>query len=436
MSGALTGQTEQVFGLTASMMTAADRTPAEEALAALHGAIDALAAVELSGLADDDLHALVIAVQRERARLGVVAASLLDRWDTRRIWASDGSRNAAGRLSRETACSAASAGVEMRRARHQRTLPATTAAIARGELSLDHLDLMGRANQAHRGAHFARDEAFLVEQCTRLRFAPAVRMVGYWCRRVDADVELPEDYGRPEDGVQLHAAVTIGGTVVVNGVLDPVGGSIVMNELDRLEHELYLVDQHDGTIRTASARRAPALVVMAQRSATPARGRAPRPLFSVLLGDTAFTELCELANGTVVTPRQLAPWLDTADLETILFDGPSTVVSVSQRRTFTGAVRRAIEVRDRHCQHPAGCDVPADRCDVDHIVPHCRGGPTSQFNGRLECATHNRHTDKHDHDAVALPARPITALDVLRARIRWRTIHDHPEDYEPLGPSP
>jgi hypothetical protein len=418
------------------MMTAADRTLAKEALAALHSAIDALAAVESSGLEDDDLHALVVAVQRERARLGVVAAGLLSRWDVRRIWAADGSRTAAARLSRETASSTASAGVEMRRARHQRALPATTAAIARGELSLDHLDVMGRANQAHRAAHFARDEAFLVEQCTHLRFAPAVRMLGYWCQRVDADVELPDDHGRADDGVQLHAAVTIGGTVVINGVLDPIGGSMVMSELDRLEHELYLRDQDDGTIRTVSARRAEALVVMAQRSATPAQGRAPRPLFSVLVGDRAFTELCELTNGTVVTPRQLAPWLDTADLETILFDGPSTVVSVSHRRAFTGAVRRAVEVRDRHCQHPAGCDVPADQCDVDHIVPHCRGGPTSQFNGRLECHTHNRHADKHDDDAVAFPARPITQLDRLRARIRWRIFHDHPEDDAPLGPSP
>ncbi len=212
---------------------------------------------------------------------------------------------------------------------------------------------------------------------------------------------------------------------MVSGVLDPVGGAVVLDELHRLEHDLYLADQRDGTTRTTAARRAAALVVMAQRSATsPAGGRPPRPLFTVLVGDAAFTELCELANGTIITPRQLVPWLGAAELETILFDGPSTVVSVSQRRTFTGAVRRAVEVRDRHCQHPAGCDIPADRCDVDHIVPHSSGGQTSQFNGRLECPPHNRHHDLHDHNAVPRPTRPITRLDELRARIRWRVIHD------------
>ena len=126
----------------------------------------------------------------------------------------------------------------------------------------------------------------------------------------------------------------------------------------------------------------------------------------MLLGDGAFSELCELANGTVITPRDLVPWLGAAELETILFDGPSTVLSVSRRRSFTGAIRRAIEVRDRHCQHPAGCDIPADQCDIDHIVPYTHGGLTSQFNGRLECPTHNRHHDCHDHGATApQPAR-------------------------------
>ena len=212
---------------------------------------------------------------------------------------------------------------------------------------------------------------------------------------------------------------------MLDGVLDPIGGAVVVSELNRLEHELYLADQRDGVTRTMAQRRAAALVLMAQRSATaPAHGRAPKPLFAVLLGDRAFTELCELANGTVITPRQLVHWLGTAQLETVLFDGPSTVISVSKRRSFTGALRRAVEVRDRHCQHPSGCDIPAERCDVDHIIPHAHGGPTSQFNGRLECPTHNRHPDRHDHHATPPPTRAVTRLDELRARLRWRYLHD------------
>lgn len=184
-----------------------------------------------------------------------------------------------------------------------------------------------------------------------------------------------------------------------------------------------------GVVRTAAQRRAAALVEMATRSASaPSDGRRPRPLFTVLVGDESFAHLCELASGTVITPGDLVPYLASADVETVLFDGSMTVLSVSHRRTFTGAVRRAIQVRDRHCQHPSGCDVSAEDCDVDHIVPWPAGGPTSQFNGRLECPTHNRNADRHDYHATPLPSRHVTHLDVLRARIRWRQRHDHDDE--------
>ena len=66
------------------------------------------------------------------------------------------------------------------------------------------------------------------------------------------------------------------------------------------------------------------------------------------------------------------------------------VLGVSQQRLFRGAVRRAIEVRDRHCQHASGCDVPADKCEVDHVLPYVRSKTTSVANGQLLCPKHNR----------------------------------------------
>jgi hypothetical protein len=53
---------------------------------------------------------------------------------------------------------------------------------------------------------------------------------------------------------------------------------------------------------------------------------------------------------------------------------------------------RAVElkgVRDRYCTDP-GCHVPADDCDVDHVIPYADGGPTTQENGRLRCPQRHR----------------------------------------------
>jgi len=138
-------------------------------------------------------------------------------------------------------------------------------------------------------------------------------------------------------------------------------------------------------------RRADALVEMATRSATvPAGGRRPAPLFSVFVGyETLHGRICELAHGTVVAPGALLPWLDQAYIERAVFSpGPRVEVSATAR-LFTGATRREIELRDRGCTHEF-CDKTASECQVDHIVPNARGGPTTQANGQMNCGFHNR----------------------------------------------
>jgi hypothetical protein len=109
--------------------------------------------------------------------------------------------------------------------------------------------------------------------------------------------------------------------------------------------------------------------------------------------------MCELADGTVVSPSQVFPLLTSADIERIVFDGPSRVIDVGVRtRFFTGALRRALEVRDRHCQDPSDCDVPAEECEGDHIKPYRMGGLTTQENGRMLCHQHNVKRVGHEHD--------------------------------------
>jgi hypothetical protein len=128
---------------------------------------------------------------------------------------------------------------------------------------------------------------------------------------------------------------------------------------------------------------------MAMRSATAtADVLRPRPLFTVTIGIDPFDHLCQTAAGTVIAPGLLIPYLADADIERIVYDPPNRRIEASWRRRFTGALRRIIEIRDQHCQHP-GCDEPAVRCDVDHITPHPEG-ITCLCNGQLLCAYHNR----------------------------------------------
>ena len=289
-----------------------------------------------------------------------------------------------------------SARVEIRRARQLRAMPHTNAALGSGSLSPDYVDLLARANDGARTGLFADHEATLVEQCQLLRFTDACRMVDYWRQRADA-AGCEDEAERIRSRRTASAAKTLDGTVDVRALLDPIGGAAFKAELDRLERQLYLADKKGGVVRTIGQRRADALVEMAHRSRTAAPGGLrPRPLITVLVGETSLAHLCELAQGTVVAPGQIVPLLTEADIERIVFDGPDRVITVSRRRRFTGALRRAIEVRDRHCQHPSGCDEPAANCDVDHTRPYADGGETSQENGELKCHPHNRDKTKRD----------------------------------------
>lgn len=400
-------------------------------LATLTQSIDELADIDVDTLDDTTLHDTVVALARQRDRLAVAHARLLARWDGRRVWQNDQSRTAAARLARETGHFIGTTRAELRRARRLATMQITTTAALAGDLSLDQVDVFTKANASWRRHNMTNDEAQLVWSCRRLTAAETHRVLTYWGHRVDAAVG--RDTGQPDVANHLHASETIDGTVVLNGQLDALSGAAFTNELRRLTEQQRFADLAAGAQRSPAQRRAAALIEMATRSASMAPdSRRPRPLFTVQLGDDSFNGLCELAKGTVLTPADLLKWLGDADLETVLFDGPSTVLSVSQQRSFTGALRRAIEVRDRRCQHPSGCEVPADECDVDHIVPFAYGGITDQFNGRLQCPTHNRRADLHDHGAGPLARRSVDHLDAIRARIRWRIRHG--ADADRAGP--
>ena len=364
-------------------------------VAPLITAIGSLLAVDTDTLDDTEIHELVVALGRQSARLEAAYCRVINRWDRRQIWAANGSKSPAARLARETRIRKSDAHRLIHRARALEAMPATTEAYAAGEITGAHVDLVARCDRTWRNTTFAESEAVLVDSCKTPWFDNAVRAIDYWKQLADRDA-VDDDAEIDREG--RHASMGIGwrGEGVLNAVFDPVGAETFKTELDRLCEQLRLQDQRDGIVRTVQQRRADALVEMAMRSATaPADGLRPRPLFTVTIGIDPFNHLCETAAGTVIAPGLLIPLLSDADIERIVYDPPNRKIEASHRRTFIGAIRRIIEARDRHCQHESGCDVPANRCDIDHIVPYHETQWTCLCNGQLLCATHNRVTKNH-----------------------------------------
>jgi hypothetical protein len=95
--------------------------------------------------------------------------------------------------------------------------------------------------------------------------------------------------------------------------------------------------------------------------------------------------------GWPISPLTVQTLACDAEVTPILTDPAGRPLDVGDTRyPFPPRIRRAIEVRDRHCTfHP--CTAPPTWCHTHHLVPFSRGGPTSEANGTLLCGRHHRH---------------------------------------------
>ena len=347
-------------------------------------------------------------IERVRSQVEYIATEAVSSFDLWGEWALSGARTPAQWLAAQCRIPKAEASRQVRRGRLLSHLPASREAWSRGALSTAHFDVVAALRNERTESALERDEVMLVGETQRHTFADFVTLARYWEQHADPDgAEADAMAQRARRDVYL--VPSIGGTYLGKMTLDPISGAIVAGELERLEAELFEADwakakeelrrepKAHELARTPAQRRADALVEMATRSkAVPAEGRLPAPLFSVLVGyETLHGRVCELAQGTrmVLAPGSLVPWLDQAYIERAVFEPGGRVEVGITSRFFTGATRRAIELRDRACTHPY-CDEPAERCQADHIEPYAQGGPTTQENGRLLCAFHNRQRNQ------------------------------------------
>jgi Domain of unknown function (DUF222) len=371
-----------------------------DAMRELVGALDALCALDPAVLADGEAIQLL---HQQLDRLQAAATRATARFDSGRAWEADGARAASAWLAVRCHLPVSTARRRVQLGRALRHMPTAEPAWLGGEIGEAHIALLAAARTPQTAPFFERDEGLLVTHARTLTYRHFARVVAYWGQVADPDgTEKGAD--AQHEARRVHLSQTFGGSWTLDGVFDPIGGSIVAGGLDRIEKELFAADWAEAKAlvgdsvstgdlsRTAAQRRADALVEMARRAgAVPSGGRLPDPLFTVLVGYETFAgRTCELANGTAVSPGSLVRWLDGAWAERVVFDSPDRIRNVGvRRRIFTGATRRAVEVRDRECFHDL-CDLPADECEIDHVQPWSAGGLTVESNGRPACGFHNR----------------------------------------------
>jgi hypothetical protein len=367
-----------------------------------------------SGPANYGDGASIVELHQLQSRLDSFVTEATAAFEVGEEWAADGAKTAASWIA--TRCRVARPSVKrrVRLGRTLRHLPEVAQAWREGTIGSDQARAIASARRHRTEAAMARDEEMLVSQAKELGFEDFNRVLEYWKQLADPDgAEASDEERKAARNVFLESS--LGGMWLGQMTLDPISGSIVANELNRLEHDLFEADcaeakerlghtaRIDELARTSGQRRADALVEMATRSRTAsAEGIRPAPLFSIFVSyETIHGRICELENGTVLHPSALDPWMDSAYFERAIFSLGNRIDVSVRSRFFTGGTRRAIELRDRMCTHPH-CYEPAESCQVDHIETYASGGLTTQDNGRLLCGFHNRLRNQKEHP----PERP------------------------------
>jgi len=371
----------------------------------------------------------MVAMLRRKARVDAETARAVADFEVSGAWQASGAASAKAWLVHHGHLSPSEARRQVRMGRALRHLPLVAGAFVEGAITADHVGVLVSLDHGATEEPLHRQEQLLVDLARAYTFDQFKRLMAYWRQHVDPDGTTDEAEAQ-QNRRDAHLSESFGGMWFGRMVLDPVSGTIVSNELERLVDLLFQTDRAEAAdrlgrtplatelSRTPHQRRADALVMMARRSASrPTDARKPGATFYVHMDwATAYRAISELEGGPPLPPREALSWLEGADivrvthtprgpvalshasrvthvtlwdLERAVFDPPDRQECPPTDRIFTGATRRAIEIRDGQCAHPS-CDRPARHCQVDHITPYSLGGTTTQSNGRLLCGFHNR----------------------------------------------
>jgi hypothetical protein len=103
------------------------------------------------------------------------------------------------------------------------------------------------------------------------------------------------------------------------------------------------------------------------------------------LNGTGTAPASEISADGLITPELITELAKSAKLVPLVHPGcaPPEPGYIPSK-----ALADFVRARDLTCRWP-GCDVPAVDCDIDHTIPHDKGGPTHASNTKCYCRIHH-----------------------------------------------
>ncbi|GAA0453630.1 HNH endonuclease [Paractinoplanes deccanensis] len=186
-------------------------------------------------------------------------------------------------------------------------------------------------------------------------------------------------WSMPRDGiVRLSGRLSVEDAATVRAALEPLCAPVAGDDRRPAQRRAdALVDVcrlalRSGDLPDSGGEAAQVAVTIGYDPLTQALGAATTDSGERLSGETARRMACD------------------ARILPVVLGGAGQVLDIGRtRRLATGALRRALHVRDRGCAFP-DCDRPPRWTDAHHIISWASGGATSLDNLVLLCRTHHR----------------------------------------------
>ncbi len=370
-------------------------------LTCLGGALEALAGQDLTSSFGpallDRTRALVVA----RNRLDAELARTVREGELTQAPEHDGKASMASWLRGHHRLSQAEANRLVRSGRALEQLPVLAAAAAAGAVPPEALTAIApiaapdalAAAEAH-DVDVAEIDAALTHAAMTAPHADLRQAVGHYLARLDPDGTEPD----PTEQRSLTITRHTDGSVSFHGTLDAVGG----DKFQAAVESTVQADRPAGDTRTRAQQAGDALVQLADNALASGnlptlRGHKPQVIVTIPLADLVDTTTGAGAGrtgfGGIISAAR-ARWLACDGNVTRIVIGPEgqPLDYGRSKRLFPPHLRRAVEIRDRHCVF-AGCDAPSYWCDIHHLVHWIDDGDTDLDNSALLCERH--HTKVH-----------------------------------------
>jgi len=358
-------------------------------LAGLSAAVATLAGEDRSawtGVARADLLVGLLSV---RERLDAVILAVTGEWDRDKSWELDGARSPVAWIAHRAPLTRQDASSLVRTARFVRSFDTTAKALDAGDITTGHATIAAQAAK-HRAETYRDHEAVILDVARELPVTGFRQVMQHW-KAIADDQAVSEPPG--DDTDYLDITTTFEGIGHLDGRLSATAVKTLIDRLDAMEPP----DPKDGprAPRSQAQRRAAALMRLVHGD-TP-----PTTTIDIVIDHETFAGrppadptqgCCDLLGQGPISPLVVRTLACDAAIGRVVMNGNSEILDLGRRtRVVSPALRRAVILRDRTCTEE-GCDVPAHRCDIHHVIPWQHHGPTTLENLKAKCPTHHLKT--------------------------------------------